>query len=66
MFKSNAYSWEGLFKSIPRRSYAVQVKYVPMVRFVVFVGRIVCGGQGREIVSFMTKTRITGKKYVHW
>ena len=44
----------------------VQVKCILMGRFVVFVGHIVCRGQGRDIVSFLTKTRMTGNRYVHW
>ena len=36
-----------------------------MERFVISVGHIVCRDQGRDIVYFMTKTHMTGNRYVH-
>ena len=41
-------------------------KRVLMGRFVVCVGCIVCGGKGRDIVSFLTPKRMTVKRYIHW
>ena len=43
----------------------IRVKFVLMGRFVVFVGCIVCGGQGRDIVSFLEETLMEGNMYVH-
>ena len=48
-----------------RLSYVVQVKFVLMGRFAVPVGRNVCDVQGRDVVSFLTKKWMTGKRYVH-
>ena len=44
----------------------VRVKCILMGIFLVCVGRIVCGGQGRDIVYFLTETQMTRKRYVHW
>ena len=65
VFESNLDSWGGLCKSIRRRPDVVQVKCVLMGRFMFFVGHIVCGVQGRDFVSFLTKINITGRRYVH-
>ena len=43
---------KALCKSIQRGSNVFQVKLVLMGRFVVCVGCIVCGGQGRDIFYF--------------
>ena len=45
-FESNTDSWEGLCQSSQRRADVVRVKCVLMGSFVVFVGSIVCSGQG--------------------
>ena len=37
-----------------------------MGRFVVCVGFTICGGQGRDIFSFLTKKWMTRKRYVCW
>ena len=66
MFESNTDSWVGLYKSIQRRVDVVQAKCVLMVNVVIYIGLIVCSDQGRDIVSFLTKTLMTGKRYIHW
>ena len=66
MFGSNTDSWEDLYKSIQRRVDVVQAKCVLMVNVVIYIGLIVCSDQGRDIVSFLTKKWMTGKRYIHW
>ena len=57
---------KALCKSSRRGSNVFRVKLVLMGKFVVCVGCIVCGGQGRDIFFLLTKTGMIGKRYVHW
>ena len=51
-FELNAESWEGLCNSSQMGEDVVLVKCVPMRKFMVCVGCILCGGQDRYIASF--------------